>query len=290
MELLNKKNPFAKYIMVTLGTVLMAVAINGIFEPLGLVTGGVSGLAIIVKYFTGFVVKGGIPLWVTNTLVNIPLVIGAWIVLGRRYVMNTMYATVTFTVALSIVPSMHMPLDDIMLMSIFGAVLMGVGLGLVFAYGCSTGGTDLFGAIIQKKFPHYSVAQLLRYIDGTIVIVGAAVFGLSKALYAIIIVYVTTKVMDNILEGTDFAKLVYVISDEHINIANEILHNIDRGVTSIPVQGMYSNTSRNMLLCVVKNKEIVALVDLVAQIDPSAFVIVSDAREVRGEGFIEIKQ
>lgn len=290
MELLNRNNRYIKYLMVTIGTALMAIALNIVFEPLGLVTGGVSGIAIIIKHFTEYVIEGGIPLWLTNMVINVPLFIVAFIVLGKKSIINTLYATVTFTVALYIVPSSNVVYEDFILASVFGGVLMGAGLGLVFAYGCTTGGTDLFGSILQKKFPHYSVPQLLLVIDSSIVIIGAVVFGINKALYAVITVYITTKVMDGILEGIKFAKLAYVISDHHEEIANEIMHNVNRGVTSIPVQGMYSNNDKNMLLCVVTKKEIVRLVDLVAQIDPKAFVIVSDAREVLGEGFIEFKQ
>lgn len=290
MELLNKSNSYIKYLMVTIGTVLMAIAINIVFAPLGLVTGGVSGIAIIIRYFTEPFIEGGVPIWLTNALVNIPLFLVALIVLGKKSIMNTIYATVSLTVALYIVPSYNIAYEDFILASVFGGVLMGVGLGFVFAYGCTTGGTDLLAAIVQSKLKHRSSAQLLMCIDVSIVLIGAAVFGLNKALYAVITVYITSKIMDSILEGLKFAKLAYVISDEHEKIANEIMHNVDRGVTGIPVQGMYSNNEKNMLLCVVSQKEIVQLVDIVAQIDPKAFVIVSDVREVLGEGFIEYRQ
>ena len=290
MELLNRQNKFMKYVMVTIGTMLMAIAVNIIFEPMGIVTGGVSGIAIIIKSWTEGIIDGGIPLWFTNLVINIPLFITAIIVLGKKSILNTIYATATFIIGLYIVPMYEVVYKDYLLASVFGGVLMGVGLGLVFAYGCTTGGTDLLGAIFQAKIKHYSVAQLLLVIDSTIVIIGAAVFGVNKALYAVITVYITTKIMDGLLEGINFAKLAYVISDEHDKIANEILHNVNRGVTGIPVQGMYSNNDKNMLLCVVSKKEIVKLVDIVAQIDPKAFVIVSDVREVLGEGFIEFRQ
>ncbi|MDO5291619.1 MAG: YitT family protein [bacterium] len=290
MEALNRNNNVIKYLMVTIGTIIMAVAINTVYAPLGLVTGGVSGIAIIVKYFTEPFIQGGVPIWLTNALVNIPLFVAAYIVLGKKSVMNTIYATVSLTVALFFIPTNAVAYEDFVLASIFGGVLMGIGLGLVFTFGGTTGGTDLLASIFQTKLRHYTAAQILMVIDGAIVVIGAAVFGINKALYAVIAVYITSKIMDNILEGVKFAKLTYIISDNHEMIAKGIMHNVNRGVTGIPVQGMYSNAEKNMLLCVVSKKEITLLIELVAQIDPQAFVIVSDVREVLGEGFIEYRQ
>lgn len=290
MELLTKRPKWLQYVVIALGTTLMAVAVNVIFEPMDMVTGGISGLAIVIKYWTEPLMKGGIPLWLSNAVINIPLFIIAVAFFGRRYIAKTLYATVCFTVALYIVPSQTVYIQDYFLASIFGGVLMGAGLGLVFFYQCTTGGTDLFSSILQVKLKHYTVPQILMVVDSAIVLLGAVVFGLNKALYAVIAVYLTSKIMDNFLEGVKFAKLTYIISDHHESIAQAILHEVKRGATGIPVQGMYSNEGKNMLLCVVTKKEISAIIDRVAQIDPDAFVIVSDVREVLGEGFIEYKQ
>ncbi len=290
MELLTRRHKWLQYVAIALGTTLMAIAVNVIFEPMDMVTGGISGLAIVIKYWTQSIIPGGVPLWVSNAVINIPLFIFAIILFGRKYIAKTLYATVCFTVALSIVPSHAVYIQDYFLASIFGGVLMGAGLGLVFCYQCTTGGTDLLSNLIQVKLKHYTVPQILMVIDSSIVLLGAAVFGLNKALYAVIAVYLTSKIMDNFLEGVKFAKLTYIISDHHESIAQAILHDINRGATGIPVQGMYSNEDRKMLLCVVTKKEISSIIDRVAQIDPNAFVIVSDVREVLGEGFIEYKQ
>lgn len=291
MEHFCKRSKWIEYFMIALGTTLMAVAVNFVLEPMNMVTGGVSGLAIVIKSWTEPFIDGGVPIWLSNILTNLPLFIIAVILLGKRYIAKTLYATVCFTIALYIVPTAEGTiLEDFILASIVGGTLMGAGLGLVFANSCSTGGTDLLGAILQVKFKHLSVPQLLMFIDGSIVVLGAAVFGINKALYAVIAVYLTSKIMDTILEGLKFAKLAYIISEEHQEIANAILHDINRGVTGVPVQGMYSNTEKKMLLCVVSKKQMVKIIDTVAQIDPKAFVIVSDVREVLGEGFIEYRQ
>lgn len=290
MEAISKRPKSQQYLMIVLGTILMAIAVNVIFDPMNMVTGGVTGIAIVIKYWTSAMFEGGVPLWLSNLAINIPLFIGAIMLKGRKYVEKTIFGTISFTIALYVVPSFPIGSEDMLLGCIFGGVLMGAGLGLVFANNASTGGTDLLGAIMQVKIKHYSVAQLLLVIDSTIVILGAVVFGVNKALYAVIAVYITSTVMDSILEGLKFAKIAYIISDDYEKIANEILTKVDRGVTGIQATGMYSNNEKKMLFCVVTKKEIVKLVDTVAQIDPSAFVIVSDAREVMGEGFIEYTQ
>ncbi len=290
MEVLTKRSKGMDAILIIIGTLLVAVSVNVVYEPLGMVTGGVSGLAIVIKYFTSNLIDGGIPIWFSNLVINIPLFLAAILLKGKKFVGKTLFATVCFTVALYIVPSCNIEFQDYLLAAVFGGVIGGVGLGLVFVTSATTGGTDLFGMIVQKYFKHYTVPQLLIVIDGAIVLTGAAVFGLNKALYAVIAVYINSKVMDGILEGLKFAKVAYIISDHYDEIAKEILYKMERGVTGISARGMYSNNEKQMLFCVVSKKEIAPVVDIVASIDKKAFIIVSDAREVMGEGFIEYRQ
>jgi len=148
----------------------------------------------------------------------------------------------------------------------------------------------MLGMLVHKKKPYYSVPQLLMVIDSAVVAAGAIIFGINKALYAIIAVYITAKVSDGLLAGLKFAKSAYIISDKYREIADEILVKLDRGVTGLSATGMYSGTGKNVLYCVVSKKEMVEVLDIVYKIDPSAFVTISDVREVMGEGFIEYKQ
>ncbi len=284
------KGYFKHYLLIIVGTLLMAVSVNFVYEPIKMVTGGVSGLAIIIKDISSILIEGGIPIWVSNILLNIPLFLGALLVKGRTFLHNTLFATVSFSVALAVVPTLNIIYDDYLLASVFGGVIGGAGLGLVLVTQSSTGGTDLLSMLIHKYKPYYTVPQILTVIDGLIVIAGAISFGLNKALYAIIAVYITAKVSDGILEGLKFAKMAYVISDKYEDIAKLILTDLDRGVTGISATGMYSNKEKKMLFCVVSKKQIIQLTEIVAKIDPRAFVIVSDAREVMGEGFREYRQ
>ena len=158
---------------------------------------------------------------------------------------------------------------------------------VVFLGGGTTGGTDLLAAIIQKYLNHYSIAQIMQFIDGAVVVVGMYVFGVERALYAIIAVFLVTKVSDGIIEGLKFSKAVYIITDKPDEVAKMVMEDLDRGITGIPAKGMYSGTDKLMLFCVVGKKELVHLKEKIDEIDENAFVIVGDAREVHGEGFIE---
>lgn len=278
------------YLLIIAGTTLMALAIKGIFDPISLVTGGFSGIAIIVKNLTSVLIEGGIPLWLTNLLLNIPLFAAAIKVKGWRYIAKTIFATIWLSAALLYIPDLNLMPDDIFLASIFGGVISGTGIGLVLMANATTGGTDTMAAVIQHYIRHYSIAQIMQVLDGIIVLVGAWVFGLNRALYAIICIFLVAKVSDGILEGLKFSKLAYIISENYEEIARQIMKELDRGATGLDATGMYSGSQKKVLFCVVSKKEIIQVREIVKRIDPDAFVIVSDVREVFGEGFIENAQ
>ena len=232
-------------------------------------------------------VNGGIPLWVTNCVLNIPLFFIAWRVKGFSFIKKAILGEISLSVWLAIQPVFHLAGDDLLLAALYGGVIQGVGIGLVFLGGGTTGGTDMMAAIIQNFLQHYSISQIMQIIDGAVVVVGMYVFGIHKALYAIIAVYLVTKVSDGLIEGLKFSKAVYIITEKPEEIAGMIMEDLDRGATGINVKGMYSGQDKLMLFVVVNKKEIVMLKEKVDEIDPQAFVIVTDAREVHGEGFIE---
>ena len=271
------------YGAITIGTILIGLATKNIFDPASMVTGGVSGVAIIMKELVR------VPLWVTNTVLNIPLFLAAWKIKGWGFIKRTAVATVALSVSLYVIPEAHILTDDIFLAALFGGIISGIGTGLVFMFSATTGGTDMLAALIQRKLRQYSIAQIMQFIDGAIVLVGMYVFGVQKALYAIIAVYLVTKVSDSLIEGLKFSKQAYIITSKPDEISREIMDKLDRGVTGVHGKGMYSGQDKLLLYCVVGGKEIVALKELVDHIDPDAFVIVSDVREVHGEGFIERK-
>lgn len=273
-----------------IGSIMMALAVNLVYEPMELVTGGVSGLAIIVKAWTKGIFGDGIPIWLFNVACNLPLFLLAIRAKGFRFLLTSLFGMMAFSLALMVIPVVDLHLEDYLLASILGGAISGIGIGLVFSVQASTGGTDLLATLLHFKNRHITVPQILIIIDGAIILIGALVFGLGNALYAIIAVFVTTKISDSILEGLKFAKMAYIISDDYAEIAHAIMNHMDRGVTGINATGMYSNRDKKMLFCVVSKKEIIKIVEISQKIDPRSFVIVSDVREVMGEGFIEYRQ
>lgn len=275
------------YLLIIIGTALMAFAIASVLEPASLVTGGFSGIAIIVKQYTGHLIPGGVPLSVTNLVLNIPVFLIAIRLKGLRYLIHTLFATVMLSFWLSVLPVVPLAGDDLLLASLYGGILMGAGIGLVFVTGATTGGTDLIAALVQHFLRHYSISNILWVIDTAVVLVGVYLYGIQITLYAIIAIYLTSKISDGIIDGLKFSKAAFIITEKPEALAALVMEELGRGVTGISATGMYSGDSKNMLLCVVSKKEIVRLKELAKSCDPNAFVIVTDVREVLGEGFIE---
>ena len=284
-----KRSTARDYLLITWGTALVAFAVASIYDPVGLVTGGFSGLSIIVKRLTEPVIPGGIPLGVTNLVLNIPFFLIAIRLKGLRYIVKTLFATLMLSAWLSVLPVIPLAQGDLLLSALYGGVFMGTGLGMVFVAQATTGGTDLIAAIIQHFWKHYSIADIMQVLDALIVIAGASIFGIQMALYAIIAIYLVSKVSDGLIEGLKFSKAAFIITEKPEELSAVLMKELDRGVTGISARGMYSGDKKNMLFCVVARKEIVRLKEVTLELDPGAFVIVTDAREVLGEGFIEQK-
>ena len=281
--LLNRRPLWIDAILMVVGTGLMALAIQCIYDPVGLVTGGFTGVALIAKYVT----KGAVPLWLTNLVLNVPLFLLAALIKGKKFVARTAVATVLLSAWLYVIPLWNLAEGDYVLSAIFGGVICGVGMGMVLLARATTGGTDMLAALIQHKLRHYTIMQIICVIDGIIVAVGIYSFGVKAALYAIVAIYVTSKVSDTLMEGMKYSKAVFIVSDRYKEISDAIMTQMDRGVTGLDAVGMYSGDEKCMLYCVVSKKEIVVLKEIILKIDNNAFVIVTDAREVVGEGFLE---
>ena len=281
--LLNRRPLWIDAILMVVGTGLMALAIQCIYDPVGLVTGGFTGVAIIAKYVT----KGAVPLWLTNLVLNVPLFLLAALIKGKKFVARTAVATVLLSAWLYVIPLWNLAEGDYVLSAIFGGLICGVGMGIVLLARATTGGTDMLAALIQHKLRHYTIMQIICVIDGIIVAVGIYSFGVKAALYAIVAIYVTSKVSDTLMEGMKYSKAVFIVSDRYKEISDAIMTQMDRGVTGLDAVGMYSGDEKCMLYCVVSKKEIVVLKEIILKIDNNAFVIVTDAREVVGEGFLE---
>jgi len=270
------------YFLITIGAFLLSYAVIGFWKPFSLVTGGVSGLGLVFEALS----NGRIPVWLTNIVANIPLFIIGWKTIPREYFVRSLYVVAIFSLGLERVELLPYLPSDMFTAAVFGGVVGGIGLGMIFRTRATTGGTTLAATILhQKVFKQISLPKILFVVDSTIILVGLVVFGVLETMYAIIAVFICTKITDVILEGVSFAKGAFIISKESEAIADAILKTMSRGVTGIPSVGMYSKNQQDMLMCVVNTKQLIALKELVHSIDERAFVIVTDVREVLGEGF-----
>ena len=193
MKIASKNPWYLEYMLIIVGTGLMATAITSCFDAAGMVTGGFSGMSILVKAWTKGLYGNGIPLWMTNLALNIPLFLLATKIRGFAFVRKALMGDISLTIWLAILPAWKLS-GDFLLVALYGGLLQGIGIGFVFLGGGTTGGTDLLAAIIQKYLRHYSIAQIMQFIDGAIVVVGMYVFGVERALYAIIAVFLVTSV------------------------------------------------------------------------------------------------
>lgn len=270
-----------QYGKIWLGTTLMAIAVNMVYTPANMVTGGVSGLAILVYRYLG------IPAGITNYVLNLPLLWLGWKIKGREFIKKTVFATFSFSIMLLIIPVIPVVKADLWLATLLGAAITGIGLGFVFGTDTSTGGSDLAATLLHHWNKRFSVPTLLAVIDGSIVIVGAIAFGVYQALYAIVAVFITSKVMDACLAGVQFGKAVMVFSNKNEVIGNRIMAEKDRGVTLLEGMGMYEKAAKKVLLCVASKKEVIGILDIIHNEDKNAFVIVLETKEVFGEGFMQ---
>lgn len=287
---MRKHSKLYEYVMIIIGTGILAAGVAWFYDTIGLVTGGFSGLAIVIKHVSALFIDGGIPLWLSNIALNVPVFILAYFLKGPKFIGKTLFGTIMMSAWLLVLPTIDMAEGDLMIASLFGGACAGAGIGFVIRVGATTGGTDMVAALAQLKLRHFSIVQILLVVDGIVVLLGFFVFGMRPTLYAMIGIVVQTKVSDLFIEGFNYSKAAYIITNEHEEVAKRIMTELERGVTGLQAKGMYTQQDKCVLYCIVTKKEIVALKDMVNEVDPSAFVIVSDVKEVLGEGFQEYQK
>ncbi len=266
--------------VILLGSLAMALGMNFFLIPNKIVGGGLSGIGTVLYYLFGF------PVGVSVLVMNIPLFLFSWKMLGRSFGVKTLVATVVLSVFIDATAFVPVLTQDHLLASLMGGGLMGLGLGLIFRQDASTGGTDLAAKIIHKILSFISVGQILLVLDALVVLMAGLVFGQYElSLYAGVTIFITARVIDAVVIGVNYTKAAYVISLKSDSISAKILQEMDRGVTEIKGKGMYTGADRPVLLCVLRSRDIPHLKQIVSDIDPEAFVFISDVREVFGEGF-----
>ena len=269
-----------RWFKILIGTLCMAMAVNFVYEPMHMVTGGVSGTAIIIKGLSMNWSDFEIPVWMTNILLNIPIFLWGYFVRGKRYLRVTFVANLFFTLFLFCIPVIPIRQKDYFLAALYGGILNGTGLGLVFSTGYSTGGTDLLSSILHKYMPQVPIARILFCLDAAVIAAGIFTFGSHSAAYAVFAVFLSSKVMDLILTGVRAGKQIWIISEEYQKIGSQILEELHRGV--------YSNRKKNVLVCLASAREIARILQIVEKNDDNAFVFIQDVKEIMGEGFVKI--
>ncbi|GAA0237650.1 YitT family protein [Metaclostridioides mangenotii] len=265
-----------------MGCISMSVGINAFLKPHTIAPGGLSGLSLLLNKITG------LPVSVVMMLIGVPLVILAFRIMGLKNSLKTLFGTVLFSAIVQLtdpLSRMHFT-EDLILSSISGGLLVGIGLGIMFKSDASTGGTDLIALILSKKFPGIKVTKFMSCLDGMIVISSGFVNrSLETALYSGMALIVIVKVADIIVEGVNSSRAFYIISEEPEKVRSAITKELNRGLTILDGKGGYTKTSKEVLFVVVTKKQELFLNRLVKDVDPEAFVIVSDVKEVYGKGF-----
>ncbi len=282
---LNRKEKqgklFLEYFLIALGVFVMSLGLNLFLIPRKISTGGVSGLSMILHHLTGV----GTGFYVL--LFNIPLFCYGYGRLGKAFVIRSGFATVLLSVFLELTASLAPVTEDGLLSALYGGLLAGGGMGLVFRCHASTGGTDLIAMGLRRK-SRFSMGTLVMSLDACIVLLSVVVFwDISLGLYALVALAVGGKVVDYLEEGPKLARGVFIISDKQRDIARQLLYEMERGVTALHGAGLFSGTQKQVLFCVIPKREIVQLKHILQQTDPNAFVVITDAKEVLGEGFQE---
>lgn len=275
--------------IITLGTALFSFGIENFANPIGLVTGGVAGLSIIISKVFSIVFGLNISLSLLNILINIPIFICSLLVNGSKFVKKSLIGILLVSFWLFVFQKFAIKIDvgnDIFVIAILTGVFDGIGLGLVLKTGASSGGTDMLANLVYKLFPKFSISITLFIIDALIILSGFFVFGLVNTVYAIIIIFISSKLINGILGGLRFAKAVFILSQKSNDISEKVFEHLNRGNTEIACRGMYTKKEGKMLFVVVWPKELVKLKSIIREVDPNAFITICSAQEVLGKGFL----
>jgi uncharacterized membrane-anchored protein YitT (DUF2179 family) len=252
--------------------------------PNKVAAGGVSGMATVLHYLLG------LPVGLTMLALNIPLFLASIKVLGAKFGLKTLYGAAILSVVIDLTaPFTPVLTHDLLLSSLYGGALSGIGMGLVFRFGGTTAGTDLAAAIINK-LTRISVGQSLLMVDFFVIATAGIAFASAElSLYALLSLFLTSHIIDLVQEGPSTAKAFFIMSAKTEQVAQRIIEDMERGVTFFQGRGGYTGQQQEVLFCVVGTREVSRLKDLIYSVDPRAFVIVADTHEVLGEGFTPVK-
>jgi len=280
---------FLDYALLLVGATIQGLGLRLFLIPANLASGGVSGISQLINHFTGW------PIGLMVLIGNFPLFLLGWRFLGgQRFAFRTAFAVIAYSLVVDLLPTLHgFPVngitDDILLNSLYGAVVSGIGYGLVYRAGGTSGGSDVLARILNH-YRSVPMTQSYLMVDSLVVLSAGFVFGWKQALYAIISLYVSGIVSENVLEGPGTVRTAMVVTSQAKAISNRVLEEMQRGVTILQGVGAYTGTERPVIYCVITRSEVTQLKSIVHDIDPQAFIVIGQAHEAFGEGFKPLKK
>lgn len=284
----NKFLEFLYHIVLDLvGGFLFATGVRVFIVPNQVAQGGATGLAILLNYLTG------LPIGMLGFVFNIPLLLIGYKVLGKKFVFKTVRTAFILSVVMDSFTIFNVPTYHGMqlLAAIFGGVLVGTGLGTAFLHGSTTGGMDIVARLVQIKFQHFPIGRVLLMMDFMVLTLSVFVFkNIESGLVGVVGIYASSKVVDMIVYGVDRGKLIQVFSPSATEMSRRIISDVHRGATLVKTIGAFTGEERVMLMCAAKCSQYPAIKKIIKELDPHAFIIVSDANEVLGQGFRSIEQ
>lgn len=281
MERLKKaarREQFMAWVQIVIGCVIGAAAYPTFLDPGKIAPGGLTGVAMILKHLWGW------DIGITSLILNIPLFVVGYKAMGRVFAFRSLVATILFSLMIDLLPLREIPVEPI-LGTLYGGILLGIGLGFILRGGATTGGTDMAARMVHKYLPFLSVGMFLFLIDCVVVIAAWIFIGSSEALYALICIFVSGKAVDMVMLGLSSNKACFVISDAWERVSQRLMNEMERGVTQLTAKGAYTGKDRPVVLCVLPPQEVSRLKEIVRQEDEKAFMFITEAHEALGEGF-----
>ncbi len=267
--------------VILVGSVLFSLGFDLFLQPNQINVGGVSGAGQLIAEVTGF---GSVALWAF--LINVPIFVVGLRSIGREFFFGSLLGMGVSSLLLEVFSGLPAPETEPLLATIYGGVTTGAGLGMVFAAGASTGGTDMLARILRPKFPAFPIGKVMMSIDLIIVLLTGVVFrDINKTLYSFVTLYVSSVVLDGVVYGLDYSTVALIISDKYKEIGEDICNHLERGVTLLTGEGYYSGQDKHVILSAIKKNQVSELKNLVIEQDPNAFIILQEAHQVLGDGF-----
>jgi len=266
------------YAQIILGCIIGGAAYPLFLLPNNIAPGGLTGVAMILNYLFTW------PVGLTSFIMNVPLFLIGYKTMGRVFVVRSLFATVLFSVAIDILPLAPMTTDPL-LGTLYGGILLGIGLGFILRAGATTGGTDMVARVVHKKMPFLTVGMFLFLIDCIVVVAAGLIMGSSEGLYALICIFLCGKAVDVVMAGLSSTQACFIMTAAWEKVTHRLLFEMDRGVTQLTARGGFSGQERPVVLCVASRQEVTRIKSIVREEDEKAFVFVTEAHETLGEGF-----